>query len=185
MRIYELSKKLGVTNKELVDLLKQQDYEVVSHMSVLTDEAIDFLIKHFTKKSTQDSEVSPLQQEVGSDIKQQPELIRKPASMNDSHAITSPETIAQAALEQVPVSKDLLIVPMTLGDLSVKIGRPVNEIMLTLLKQGILSNKNQFLQAKVIEQLVRHYQYNPVFPSLKNKEKQEYSLHEKTSSGLK
>ena len=45
MRVYELSKKLGLSNKELLDKLHQAGFDVVTHMSALSQEAVDFLTK--------------------------------------------------------------------------------------------------------------------------------------------
>ena len=41
MKVNELSKELGVTNKELIDFLKKNGYKVSSHMQSVTDEMID------------------------------------------------------------------------------------------------------------------------------------------------
>ena len=41
MRVYELSKKLGLSNKELIDKLQHAGFDGLTHMSALSQEAID------------------------------------------------------------------------------------------------------------------------------------------------
>ena len=41
MKVNDLSKELGVTNKELIEFLKGNGYKVSSHMQNVTDEMID------------------------------------------------------------------------------------------------------------------------------------------------
>lgn len=50
MKINDLSKELGIDNKELITYLKSQGFEAKSHMQNATDEMIDSSRKHFTKE---------------------------------------------------------------------------------------------------------------------------------------
>jgi len=43
VRVYELSKKLGITNKELLEILKSIGVEVSSHISVLPNDIIELI----------------------------------------------------------------------------------------------------------------------------------------------
>ena len=45
MRIYEYSKKSGVPSKELVEVLSKAGFDVKTHMSLISDEALAFLEK--------------------------------------------------------------------------------------------------------------------------------------------
>ncbi len=49
MRIYELSKQLGVTSKEVINVLKEKNIEVQNHMSSISDENIQIVKKAFSK----------------------------------------------------------------------------------------------------------------------------------------
>ena len=61
MKVNELSKDLGVTNKELITFLKDNGYKISSHMQTLTDEMIDLatekLVKATTVEETEDVKV--------------------------------------------------------------------------------------------------------------------------------
>lgn len=50
MRVYEISKQLNIPSKELIDALEGHGFEVQSHMSVLSAEAVKFLQKQFGSK---------------------------------------------------------------------------------------------------------------------------------------
>ncbi len=45
MRIFELSKKIGITSKELISLLTEMDIQVKSHMSALTEDDVQAVLK--------------------------------------------------------------------------------------------------------------------------------------------
>jgi len=58
MRVRELSSELGITNKELLHLLRQENIQVKSHMSGLTEEQVELVrqkISRKTDKYTQDT----------------------------------------------------------------------------------------------------------------------------------
>lgn len=65
MRVYEFSKKNEKATKDVLTLLKDNGFNVTSHMSVLTQEALEFLEKHYHKKSAQSTpqEQAPKQKE--------------------------------------------------------------------------------------------------------------------------
>lgn len=47
MKVFELSKEFGVTNKEIIDFLKSKNFKVSSHSQNLTDEMIEVTRKDF------------------------------------------------------------------------------------------------------------------------------------------
>lgn len=56
MKVNELSKQLGITNKELITFLKGKDYKISSHMQTVPDEVLTETVDYFTelKKSEED-----------------------------------------------------------------------------------------------------------------------------------
>ena len=52
MKVNELSKDLGVTNKELITFLKDNGYKISSHMQTVTDEMIDLAMDKLQKTMT-------------------------------------------------------------------------------------------------------------------------------------
>lgn len=47
MKVFELSKEFGATNKELIDFLKDKGFKVSSHSQNLTDEMIETAKRDF------------------------------------------------------------------------------------------------------------------------------------------
>ncbi len=168
MRIYEFSKKLGLSNKEVVDLLKQQGFDVISHMSALSPDAINFLDTYYQ----QQQERSSTQPMVATEMVAEEEMPLETPSIEAPQVDLATKEVS-ARVEQAPAfapkHAGLVVEPMTVSQLAQKTMIPVNEIMLTLLKQGIISSKNQLLPSKVVEQMARHYQI-PVVTGVAKKE---------------
>ena len=55
VRVHELAKEMNKSNKEVLDLLKEKNIEVKSHMSSLSDEEIDVVKKSFADKNEEDT----------------------------------------------------------------------------------------------------------------------------------
>jgi len=56
MRVYEIAKDLGISSKEILSMLKENKIDLPSHMSILSDQALDLVKKKFTKTSIKISE---------------------------------------------------------------------------------------------------------------------------------
>ena len=50
VRIYELAKKLQISNKELIKMLGQHGVEVKTHMSSVDEETAELILEEFRKK---------------------------------------------------------------------------------------------------------------------------------------
>ena len=59
MKVHELSKEIGATNKELITFLKNNGHSVSSHMQNVTDEMIDLVRNNFTKPETEAKKEEP------------------------------------------------------------------------------------------------------------------------------
>ena len=58
VRVHELAKEMDKTNKEVLDVLKEKNIEVKSHMSSLSDEEINTVKKSFDEKGGKDEKTS-------------------------------------------------------------------------------------------------------------------------------
>lgn len=173
MRIYEYSKKNNLSNKELVDLLKKQGFDVASHMSVLPDDAIAFLDAHYAPKPTHITPPTQQKEKNVSTMQEKPKVVE---------AVTKPIINSAHNEQAVPSSQTsevFVLAPMTVSQFAQKIKKPVNDVMLTLLKQGVVSSKNQLLTLKVVEQLARHYQIAVTHETAKKEEQAHYTPEEK------
>lgn len=153
MRVYELSKKLGLSNKELIDKLQHAGFEGLTHMSALSQQAIDIVSQPIKKKAVS------LETKVAE--KNEKEILQKVQEIE----VTPPSPKPMPVATTKKVKEDIIVLePMTVAQLAQKINIPVSEVILTLLKQGVVSPKNQLLSTKIIERLAHHYQFKTVEP---------------------
>ncbi|MFA6066563.1 MAG: translation initiation factor IF-2 [Candidatus Babeliaceae bacterium] len=131
LRVYEFSKKHGIPSKDLISLLRNKGFEVASHMSILPSDAIAFLELHVKQGSGALHKNTPTHQE---DVLEEELDIETPAD-----------------------SASIILEPMTVSGFAHAINKPVSEVIIALLKQGVMSTKNQILPEKVISQLAHLY----------------------------
>lgn len=140
MRVYELSKQLNISNKELLNILQQLGFEVSSHISVLTQEAIDKASEKVNAKKPSSSSKQPSFSS------------SQPKSKSYKSTKSSKEDLAQK-----PFDNKIIIEPMTVADFAFKAQKPVTEVILALLKKGIAAAKNNVISEKVVLDLVNLY----------------------------
>ncbi len=166
MRIYEFSKQSNIPVKALLSALQEAGFKVSSHMSALTQTELDFLYKKFEIKSTE------------SDQKTSDVVVSKEqeGGLEDFPAKSAQDIDVQ----KVEQENDVVVVEaMSPADVSEKMDKPVNEIILTLLRWGIAATKNKVLSEDIIARLAEHYQLKVVKPVEKEKKIEKEIIVEK------
>ena len=155
MRVYELSKQLGIPAKQLLEALQKDGMAVKSHMSVINESMIAFLRKNFEKKS----KPKPLNETSERKEHMQKEQVKQTSSRRHSQK-PSPQAPVSSELPQADekVSRSIEISPMLVSDAALALGVSVHDLILTLLKWKIIAAKNKLLPEKVIERLAHHYE---------------------------
>ncbi len=140
IRVYELSKELGISNKELLKLLKDQGFELASHIAIVPAEAIEKVKNVLTKPAAKQEE--PLAQAAQPEVAPQskPSLVNKPAKEKEKEPEDS-----------------IVLSSMSVAEIAQKAHKQVSEVIITLLKQGIVVTKNQLLPEKIVAQLAHIY----------------------------
>lgn len=200
MRVYEFAKKYGVSSKDLVTLLAQQGLDVTSHMAVLSHEAVKFLENKFENKVSKKEEPQiktiqtqevpkklepeknqPVEQKIvpRQETKPSESPIRKPVSF----PFSSPKAAESAEQKKVVVGQ-VTLAPQMLSDLAIALGKTSSDLILLLLKWGILSNKNQLLSIDLIEKVAHHYEAPLIKPVEKPKEESKVLLTHTDKSQL-
>lgn len=190
MRVYEFSKQSGISSKELLDLLSKAGFSVNSHMSVLSPAAIEFLNKRSKKQEAHSSE-APVKEtkKISHPVEANKEpmeiaLTKKQATtkehkqVNKAPASKIKEPVITHMQKQAPVVRSttpstpvtLILAPTTVAEIATATQKPASEIIVTLLKWGILSNKNQMLPVEVVSRLAEHYQIKTEKPVQKKEE---------------
>ncbi len=94
MRVRELSSELGVSNKDLLHMLREQGIQVKSHMSGLTEEQVE-LVRNKSKSKSHDDKTYDTVTPSGVIIRR-----RKNFKQETSKEITEPETDLQTLKEK-------------------------------------------------------------------------------------
>ncbi len=161
VRVYEFSKKRDIPTKELLRVLRENHFDTPSHMSVLSEEALTFL-DNFLKKDVQ------LQKETKNTMPSMPEQQEatiKSASSGFSPKIETKEepSIKASSQKSLPIDQaikklEFVVAPMTVGEFCQKAHKPLGDVMLILIKQGMLTTKNTLLNEKSITLLAAYYE---------------------------
>jgi len=149
MRVYEFSKESGVSSKELLARLRKAGFKISSHMSVLPGDAVIFLKKELSKV------ISMQEQKV--QVKS-----TAPAPARQSVQKKEPrDAKAQVKVDKKPIT----LAPCLVSDLAEWLGVSVNELILTMLKSGIVAPKNKVLPEDIVETIARHYDTEVIRPA--------------------
>jgi translation initiation factor IF-2 len=197
MRIYEFAKQNGLSNKQLLEMLAQHGQAAQSHMSVLNEKQIDILAKLLKqdnqKKSDQES--AHKKQEPAAQVSQKStspepkqaipakkEVVHKNMQNDRQKAFVakkehkrtherteqpSPKQVQteDEAVQQAPVS--IVVEAMTVADFAQRTNMALSDVILTLLKQGVVSSKNQMLSRDIVDKLARKYGFSIIVPESK------------------
>lgn len=162
MRVYEFAKKVDVASKELIQVLNDAGYEVKNHMAVLTDNEIALLEKKYMKTTTSTHQVE-----------QQP-FVPEPQEVQEIEVPEVAEVESpykkKPPVEYTPGVTEIVVMPMTPGDFADRTVLPIQEVIVTLLKWGILAPKNRLLSEDIIERLAEHYQLTAKRPEHHDKQ---------------
>lgn len=197
MRIYEFAQLNNISSKEIIDTLKKNGFDVKNHMSVLDEKSFDFLTKSFAdklvdkKSDSKDTNVKSLEESkpansIENTVSQLSSPIatkKKPTLTQKQHLSTSSSSHKdEAALEKslsaekkeennINSSSELVLHQMNLAELAEKIKKSVTDIIVTLLKWGVVATKNQVISEDLVQRLAEHYE----IPITKNSISQETS----------
>jgi translation initiation factor IF-2 len=137
-RVYEIAKELSKSNKEMVDIITKLGIEIRSHMSILTDEDVKKIKKNLTPATavaSKDDAAKVQKQDSPAKAKEQP---KKPVK----EKFTRAEREILEELEQGP--KSIIInVPITVAGFADQISKSPSDIIMKLMKLGIMANLNQ------------------------------------------
>lgn len=179
MRVYEFAKQLSLAPKVILEALNAGGFEVKSHMTALGEKELAFLKEKFVQKSTtsvkktspskkiahaQEDKQKPIQQNSGRKEYADQERTLEPSRVErslseknkiESHANIRSERVAHV-VSQVP-QLEVIAEPQTVAIFSNASGKPLSDVILTLLRWGIVTTKNQIITPDIIERLAIHY----------------------------
>lgn len=162
MRIYEFSKKIGISNKEIISKLNEAGFEVQSHMTLLSPQALAFLEeKYFPKKITEKEKSAVID---GAASQDRSVSTKKVASVRDKGILEKPAPEQQDVLLNGGLSKIFVLEAMSVGDFAKKANQSTSDVILALLHQGIIAPKNQLLSKEIVARLAQNFGIEVVEP---------------------
>jgi len=175
-RIYQLAKDLGVSSKEMIEKLKEFDIEVANHMSALEDDEAELIIEFFSG-SDDASKEAPTPEE----IKQAEEAAHRERLKIDLEAIEDEEFAKKErgikkskkkkkqkrgkykqehqAAEKAEAESGVIRVGeiIMVSELAEKLGKPVNQLIMSLMQLGIMAAMNEEIDFETAELLATEY----------------------------
>lgn len=148
-RVYKIAQELNMTSKELIEKLEELDIKVTNHMSSLSMEEAEVIIELLGDKR-EEKEENMTKTEVEDikhieTVKEQPKQEIEPEEMDfeeeeayDSNAIIIGDTIV-------------------VGDLAKKLDIAASEVIMKLIKLGIMANINQEIKFETAEKIALDY----------------------------
>ncbi|RTL06895.1 translation initiation factor IF-2 [Candidatus Dependentiae bacterium] len=185
MRIYEVAKKYNISSKEIVVLLQAEGFPVTNHMNLLSEQELIFLKKILEKKNVSSFSEAKKQQTEKSDPSKNKEskkennlslssepkdiiLNMQTPSVRELESLDKKNTKASNAksplakqIEEKEVAssaqRGLIIEPMNVETFAETTKISVNDVIVQLLRWGIVITKNQMLKEEIVLRLANHY----------------------------
>ncbi len=191
MRIYEFAQLHNISSKDLVEKLQKQGFDVKSHMSLLDEKALSFLNKSFTNADKNEHKNEPLKEPKSPSTIEKPVLQTSPVKAQKSLKTSKDkkqqfvsdkkEHLVKEQQKEVPV--ELVVRQMSVLDLADKIKKPVTDIIITLLKWGVMATKNQIIPESMVQRLAEHYEVS-IIKATDKQEKAEIRRQSTTGTAL-
>ena len=148
-RVYKIAQELNMTSKELIEKLEELDIKVTNHMSSLSMEEAEVIIELLGDKR-EEKEENMTKTEVEDikhieTIKEQPKQEIEPEEMDFEEE--------EAYESNAIIIGDTIVV----GDLAKKLDIAASEVIMKLIKLGIMANINQEIKFETAEKIALDY----------------------------
>jgi len=192
MRVYEFSKEYNISNKEVLQALQDVGFEVDSHMAVLTPEQIEYLNETFEKEEQEASQPRPtrkgkilVKKAIRSNSPERDNidaLVVKPKKHEKKVFVSRREQRVDLLEKKSQTPLLLALESMTVGDAAERMFQPVTDVIMVLLRWGIVATKNQYISEETVERLAAHYEI-PIEKPKQVDDKDATALRRATSEG--
>ncbi|HLW72789.1 MAG TPA: translation initiation factor IF-2 [Candidatus Babeliales bacterium] len=177
MRIYEFAQLNNIPSKDLIQQLQTNGFDVKSHMSVLDEKALSFL----NKLSTEVNKKTSKEAESLTESKPTSPIEKKVTELSPAASQITPNVFEDKKQQSINIKKeqptatsDLEIVAdqMSVAEFAEKIKKPVTDVIINLLKWGIVATKNQIISESIVQRLAGHYGVTVIKVAAKKEEVQ-------------
>ncbi len=173
VRVYNLAKQLGITNKELLEELRSHGVEVKSHSSSLDDETVALFLEI---RSEEKKPLPPVKEKPISKPQAKPPVEEKPISKPQVKSTVKekpppPPQVKSAVKEKPPppprpsrskataATVAVLLLPevITIRELAEKLGQKTNVLQKKLMLMGYVTSCNQLLEGKIAQKVAQEF----------------------------
>ena len=152
IRVYELARELGLTNKELLSILEQEGFTVRSHSSNIDEDDADLIRRQIIAERQKGREEREEREERKESAKPSPAAKKAPAAP----AAAAKEASAPAKADKG--GKEIhLKTPVTVRDLADALGKKPNELIGMLMTMNTFAAINQVLDVEKVEAVCERY----------------------------
>lgn len=146
VRVYDVARELGLSNKELIELLAEEGLEVRSHSSTIEEDLADLVREHvFTARREQAAREQ--QDEEPASAAASP--VAGMSVARDAAKDDEPEDLAEIHLKP----------PVVVRDLAEALGRKPNELVGELMTMNVFAAINQVVENDVVAKLCARHGY--------------------------
>ncbi len=138
-RVYKLAQELNMTSKELIEKLEELDIKVSNHMSSLSMEEAEVIIELLgDKREEKEENMTKTEIEEIVEVDSEQDIQDTDDIKSDSNAIIIADTIV-------------------VGELAKKLDIAASEVIMKLIKLGIMANINQEIKFETAEKIALDY----------------------------
>ena len=149
IRVHELAKELGISSKELIDLLMDEfNIEVKNHMSVIEDEDAELIKELLGNVAPAGNVVEEYEKIADEEVNKGPKK-KKKAKKED-----------KAKKEEAEEETKLIEIGdiITVKELAEKLNKPTAEVIKTLIFTGVMAGINQEIDFETAEKVCEKYE---------------------------
>lgn len=167
VRVHELAKKYEIGNKEFLNLLKDLEIEVSSHLSGLSEDQVDKIKSHFSKDEKSADDEKPGKKKKKSKIKEKnkesvletkkDKSKKKKKGRRTDFFVKKADTEAGTVVEEDGIKIIKMRREMTLGEFAEKLKINSSEIIKKLFLKGQMLTINSPLSIELAEEIAADY----------------------------
>ncbi len=153
LRVYELARELGLSSKELLELLHEEGVEAKSHASTIEMDMAELVRQHV------------MAQRRGETLAREPDEGEKPEASTSAEpaeeTVEEPEPV-EAASEEAADAGDKEIhlkPPVVVRDLAAALGKKPNEVIGQLMGMGVFASITNVVEVDVARKVCERYGY--------------------------
>ncbi|MGL4741106.1 MAG: translation initiation factor IF-2 [Sarcina sp.] len=146
IRVYELANELRISSKDLIRILMEEfSIEVKNHMSIIEDEDAE-LIKELIASGESESIVALYEKELDEEVNNSAK--KKKRKKGDKL-----DNSEELAVEVIEIGETI-----TVKDLAEKLKKPNNEVIKTLMFEGVMAGLNQEINFEIAQKVAEKFE---------------------------